>query len=74
MSGVQSKEGPIPKTRKRRTLTTEDSIEISEEETQNFLRIDSLSLPKVLKKALKILRAISKFLKAKENLEVFRDT
>ena len=30
MSGVQSKEGPVPKIRNRRALTTEDSIEISE--------------------------------------------
>ena len=44
MSRVQSKEGPSPKLRKRRALTTEDSIEISEEETQNFLKILSVLL------------------------------
>ena len=34
--------------------------------------INSLSLPKVLKKSLKILRALANFLKAKETLEAFR--
>ena len=116
MSGILSKEGSGLKPRKRRVLTTEDSIEISEEEAQKFLKIlsvlllnkdvetekeesgdvvegitnvvlftatklsellqcdiDSLGLPKVLKKVLNILKALSNFLKAKDTLDAFKD-
>ena len=35
--------------------------------------INSLALPKILKKALKILKALTNFLKAKDTLEAFKD-
>ena len=116
MSGVLSKESTGLKLRKRRALTAEDTVEISEDEAQNFLRIlsvlilnkeveaekeetgdavdgttdvvlftvtklsellqcnmNSLALPKILKKALKILKALSNFLKAKDTLKAFKD-
>ena len=108
MSGLLSKEDSAPRIKKRRPLRVEDSLEISEDEAQNFLKIlsvlllndkveaekvesgdsvdgigdvvvstatrlsellqcdmNSLSLPKALKKSLKLLKAVAKFLKSR---------
>ena len=116
MSRLLSKEDSAPIIKIRRPLRLEESIEINEDEAQNFLKIlsllllnkeveaektetgdsvdgitdtvvfaaerlskllqcdiNSLSLPKILKKSLKLLKAVANFLKSKDILEAFKD-
>ena len=116
MSRLLSKEDSAPIIKIRRPLRLEESIEINEDEAQNFLKIlsllllnkeveaektetgdsvdgitdtvvfaaerlskllqcdiNSLSLPKILKKSLKLLKAVANFLKLKDILEAFKD-
>ena len=116
MSRLLSKEDSAPIIKIRRPLPLEESIEINEDEAQNFLKvisllllnkeveaektetgdsvdgitdtfvfaaerlskllqcdINSLSQPKILKKSLKLLKAVANFLKSKDILEAFKD-